>query len=213
MEPAELDYVVYVFCENDPGDQLKAVSQADVAPFATLSDDSLVISYAFRDTYRHKGSTPYRAAQYLKSHSLLVSTVVARLKLLKRHGVQLPPAGDGAGATGVTIMGPSSWPSDSLATYGWRITERAIERWRDDVAILGRRFAILRVPRAVELEKPLADQDAFAPRLEAFCDSVGIELIDPTSLLRAGGAAGKEMYYDHFTPDGHRAVARAQVLR
>ena len=30
MEPAELDYVVYVFCENDPGDQLKAVSQADV---------------------------------------------------------------------------------------------------------------------------------------------------------------------------------------
>jgi len=198
-----------VFCENDPGDQLKAVSQADVAPFATLVNDSLAISYTFRETYRRKGSTPYRIAQYLKSHSLLVSTVVARLKLLRRHGVQLPPAGDGAGATGVTIMGPSSWPSDSLATYGWRITEHAIARWRNDVVATGRSYAILRVPRAVELEKPIAEQDAFAPRLHAFCDSVGIELIDPTSLLRAGRAEGKEMYYDHFTPEGHRAVARA----
>ena len=209
MDRLDLDYVVYVFCENDPGDQLKAVSQADVAPFATLVDDSLVISYTFRETYRHKGSTPYRIAQYLKSNSLLVSTIVARLKLLRRHGVQLPPVGDGAGATGVTIMGPSSWPSDSLATYGWRITEHTIADWRDEVATSGRRFAVLRVPRAIELDKPLADQDAFAPRLHAFCDSAGIELIDPTALLREGRAAGREMYYDHFTPEGHRAVARA----
>ena len=86
-----------------------------------------------------------------------------------------------------------------------------IGNWYRDVANDGRHFAILRVPRAIELEKPLDEQDAFAPRLHAFCDSAGIALLDPTPRLLAGRREGREMYDDHFTPDGHAAVSEVFV--
>ncbi|MCH7549441.1 MAG: SGNH/GDSL hydrolase family protein, partial [Candidatus Krumholzibacteriota bacterium] len=109
MRRADLDYVVYVFCENDPGDHLRGISQADAAPFASLDNDSLVIDVSFREANRHKTSPLHRAAQYLKARSLLVSTIVSRLRLLRRHGIQVTADGATAGAV---VMGPSSWPSD-----------------------------------------------------------------------------------------------------
>jgi hypothetical protein len=213
MEKADLDYVVYVFIENDPGDQVRQVKGSDEVPYPVLAGDSFTVDFSFNDRYGHKASGAHRTWQRLKSNSLVLSTLEGRTKLLLRHGIkrEVTPADRAGGAQGAGVaMAPSTWPPE-LVSQGWELVERVVDRWRSEVEGAGRRFVIYRVPREEELEKPLAEQDTWAPRLHDYCARRGIPLVDPTADLVAELHRGREVYYDHFTIDGHRAFAEAFV--
>jgi hypothetical protein len=214
----DLDVVCYVFCENDPGDNIPGITGTDRIPFALASGDSLLFDFSFRDRYRNKSGTLHRAWQYCKSRSLLCSVVQSRLMLIRRHGFQTKMdqadrkmAGKAkAGSMPRATHAPSSWP-DSLREQSRVVTERVILRWKRDVESDGKRFVIVYLPRELELMKPMEEQDSWAAWLFDVCERNEIEIIDPTPSFRAAAAQGEEIYYDHLTKEGHRVLAGAFV--
>ena len=213
MKKSDLDVVVYVFVENDPGDNIQRMRGSDEVPFAILSGDSFVVDDSFNQRYAHKTTWWHRALQRVKAHSLVVSTLQGRLKLLKRHGIRstVTQADRVGGAQGGGVpMVPSAWPPE-LVDEGWTIVERILDRWHREVAAQGRAFVIMRVPREGVLAVPLAQQDSWAPRLTDYCTRNNVPLVDPTLLFVPRMAAGEKVYYDHFTSLGHRLFADAFV--
>lgn len=212
MERADLDCVVYVFVENDPGDQLRAIKGSDIVPYPVLSADTFTVDRSFHERYGYKARAPHRVVQYLKAHSLVVSTLEGRLKLLRQYGIKRAVTEaertGAAGPDGRPGMVPSAWP-DSLVTEAEVLVARVLGRWADEVARSGRGFYVMRVPREEVLAEPLAGQDSWAPFLHAFCAREGITLIDPTPYLTERARSGRPVYDDHFTPDGHHAFADA----
>jgi hypothetical protein len=209
-----LDDVVYVFCENDPGNHIPAVNRSDAVPYPVLSGDSIAVDMSFRDRYRHKTRPLHRAWQYAKSHSLVASTLESRLKLLRRRGVQIK-ADEGErlmtvpaerGKMPEAISPPSTWP-DSLRTLAAELTERVIVGWRGEVERRGRRFEIVYIPRPTEMAKDPESQDSWAAWLFGVCREQGIPLIDPSRRLVEAERAGQEVFYDHLAPRGHELVA------
>ena len=213
MEKADLDAVVYVFVENDPGDNIQPMRGSDEVPVAELAGDSFVVDTSFNQRYGHKTSWWHRTMQRIKSNSLVVSTVEGRLKLLKRHGIKRTVTEadrlGGAGGGGVTMV-PSAWPQH-LVEDGWTLVERILDTWSHYVTSTGREFVILRVPREEVVTAPLAGQDSWAPRLHAYCSRRNIPLIDPTPGMIPHVQRGEKIYYDHFTSLGHRVFADAFV--
>ncbi len=213
MEKTDLDVVVYVFVENDPGDNFHPMCVSDEIPVAILAGDSFVVDDSFNQRYGHKTTWWHRAMQRIKSNSLVVSTIEGRVKLLKRHGIKRTMTEadrvGGAQGGGVTMV-PSAWPQE-LVEPGWTLFERLVDRWHSDVAAQKRGFVILRVPREEVVSAPLAGQDSWAPRLHDYCARRGIPLVDPTPLFVPRIAAGEKVYYDHFTVLGNRLFADAFV--
>ncbi len=212
MEKCDLDCVVYVFFENDPADQIRELKGFDTIPYPIVSADTFVVDTSFNDKYSYKTSWWHRAMQFIKARSLVVSTVEGRLKLLKNYGVKrtLTDADLIGGGVGSAPMAPSVWPPN-LVPVGWTLVERVLNKWTSEVHRQGRRFVIIRVPREDVLAVPLAEQDSWAPRLTDYCARKHVPLVDPTSYLLAALNGGEKVYYDHFTPAGHRAFAQAFV--
>jgi hypothetical protein len=209
-----LDDVVYVFCENDPGNHIPAVNRSDAVPYPVLSGDSVAIDTSFRERYRHKSRWPHRAWQYAKSHSLVMSTLESRLKLLRRRGVQIK-ADEGErlmtapaerGKTPEAISPPSTWP-DSLRSLAAELTKRMIVEWRDEVERGGRRFTVVYIPRPKEMDKDPASQDSWAHWLFAVCGENGIAIVDPSRRFVEAERAGEEVFFDHLAPRGHDLLA------
>lgn len=219
---ADLDLVVYVFCENDPGEQIREIEGTCRYPYAELTDGGFRIDTSFAERNRFRATWYYATYEWLTRHSVLAATLSARIRLLARHGVKLGMDEDerlmatrfGAGAAGQKIPRavdvPSSWPV-GWRRYAERLCGAVILEWRKNEEMRGRRFVVMPVPRPGEFEKPPGMQDSWAGWLKGFCASRGIPLIDPTPELLRARAEGKEVYYDHFTREGHRAFADAFV--
>jgi len=212
MAAFDLDRVVYVFCENDPGDQLWEARRANVFPYAALEGDSFRVDYTTRAYYEKRSQGLYRPWQALKARSLVLSTIDQRLKLLKQHGLRarVPRAQLGEALRPPRCTAPSTWPSDSLLAQAQALQGRVMERWMREVTAEGRRFAVL-YARWGEWRAPPDEEDSWAPWLRRFCAERGIALIDPTPQLVARMDGGLEVHYDHYTPHGHEALAEAFV--
>lgn len=210
----DLDFVYYVFCENDPGDNIPEITGTDRIPFAFSSGDSLVFDFSFRDRYQYKSGPLHRAWQYLKSRSLLCSVVQSRLMLIRQRGIKVRMDEAERGMAGRAEAGsipqathvPSSWP-DSLRQRSKIVTERVILRWKRELEAGGRRFAIVYIPREMELMKPVELQDSWGAWLFGVCEQNDVEVIDPSPRFRNAREQGKELYYDHLTKEGHRLLA------
>ena len=87
------------------------------------------------------------------------------------------------------------------------IKRLALERWFTDTSREGRRISVLYIPLDREMHKPYEMQDSWAAWLAEICSENGVELIDPSQRFVEAKAAGKEIFYDHLTPDGHEVLA------
>ncbi len=219
IDEFDIDLVVYVFVENDPGDQLKRIKAGPI-PYPVLTESGLGIDESFRETIAAQRSLLHRVGDFFTSHSVVCAVISQRLRLLLTYGVKLDVTDAdrsmGSGAADVNsqdrIPGendpPSLWPDD-LKREAMAVTEATIRAWRDYVEQHGKRFAVLYIPRGSELEKPTQQQDSWKPWLEPFLLQENIPLIDPSPELAAMAAAGNRVFYDHFTPSGHLATANA----
>jgi hypothetical protein len=215
MDKLDLDYVVYVFVENDPADQIRELKGPGTLPFPVAAGDSFVVDTSFHDQYRYKTSWWHRLMQRMKANSLVVSTIEGRLKLLKAYGARRKVTTEDreglAAGPGYAPMAPSVWPPE-LVPVGWDLQTRVMDRWRAEVEAQKRKFVVLEVPRGNDvLRTPIAEQDSWAEYLHAYCKDRGIPLVDPTPVFVARMDAGEKIYHHHFTPDGHRAFAQAFV--
>ncbi|MCI0450865.1 MAG: hypothetical protein L0Z51_00575 [Candidatus Latescibacteria bacterium] len=218
METLDLDHVVYVFCENDPGNNVPALNFSDDVPYPVLVGDSLAIDRSFAERNAHKARWKHRTWQYLKSNSLLFSTIETRVRFLQSRGIDLrvdeaerhmaAPAGRNAPIA--AISPPSTWP-DSLRDHAALLTERVIVEWKREVEASGRTFVIAYVPRTAAVKTPQLPADDWHAWLRDVCARNQVSMIDPTERLVALQASGRDVFFDHFTDAGHEAFA-AELL-
>lgn len=214
----DLDRIVYVFVENDPGDNAWSIMRSRPPsflrrPFAELSDEPPGFALEWHPGMQASGAS--RLARVGYDRSLLARVVWSRLALLRGYGVAPRSAGDAVASAGraavVTDQNhlPATWPEASVREAG-ELGRRILRSWLDEAGAAGRPLAVLYVPRGEEqLRGEIAESDTWKPWLSETCAALGIPLIDPTPELRAALEAGESVYDDHWSPQGHVAVARA----
>jgi hypothetical protein len=216
-----LDTVVYVFVENDLGDQLYPLAVATRAPssarpYAQL-DDAAPAGFSER-WIRQPGSESlaWRFAKLLQRHSLLAHVVQERIGILRSQGVSVrldraaAEMSEAAGAVPRSTDLPGTWPAE-WAAQARELGRRVLAAWAAEAAAQGRSFFVLYVPRSEDqLRGAIAPDQTWKPWLERTCAELGIALIDPSEALHAVLAGGVPVYDDHWTPEGHRVIA--QVL-
>jgi hypothetical protein len=216
-EKTGLDLIVYVFCENDPGDEIREIKQMQEIPYPVLTKDGLTIDNSFLKSslYLSKQKPIMKLLKFISSHSLLTSTLIKRAQLLKNQGIKLEVkpeeiAMDTKADNNKKIPNqndlPSSWPSE-YRDQAKRLEEAVILKWQGDAEALGKKFIIMYIPRQGQMNKEVINQDSWKYWLEDFSKKNNIEFIDPTAELVLAETGGQAMFSDHFTEAGHAAFA------
>jgi hypothetical protein len=212
-----LDMVVYVFCENDLGDQIEEIKQADFLPYVNLIHDQLIIDYEATIKSRNKYSWgPVKTFFY--SNSILFQNISRRLTLIKRYGIKITvnknEIGMATKSSRQTIPNqndlPSSWP-EFYRSKAMLLGEKVIALWSNEIKSQGKRFAILYIPRETEWQKDTTDQDSWKNWLKEYCKKLDIDFIDPAESFITMYTIGKAVYDGHFSIYGHQAFAEAFV--
>lgn len=216
----DLDMVVYVFVENDLGDQIREIKRASDLPYAVYKDGEIVIDNSFRERRKSRAGLYHRLISYITARSLLVRTLRNRVKLLLEYGIKTKVTEEDRMMTTRsknekgTIPNqndlPSTWPAP-LRDYAIKLASSIILKWKNEVERRSKIFAILYVPRGREWRKKTELQDSWKPWLESYSKKNNINFIDPTESFFATERNGEEIYHDHFSAGGHKAFAEAFI--
>lgn len=213
----DLDTVVYVFVENDLGDnayiiQKHRTGRQTPKAYAAVSPDPPGYSIHWVNPPDAMSLT-YRIGKAVQNRLLVAQLLWTRIALLRSEGVRISEEEQARSmtraATGVPNQNdmPSTWParySEAARELGRRI----LRHWRDVMIEQGRRFVVFYVPRGEpQLRGSVSIGTTWLPWLHRTTSELGIPLIDPSAALSARSRAGTEMYDDHWSPAGHRAVA------
>lgn len=217
----DLDLIVYVFVENDLGDQISTIRREPNLPYAILDGDDFTVDNSFREKNKFKNTRFFRFMDYINANSLLTSTLSQRLKLLLLYGIktkvtkedrEMSANYDQNTSDKIPDQGdlPSTWPK-LLYNYAIKLGSSVILKWEKEIDHKSKKYAILYVPRQSEYQKDTKHQDSWKPWLESFTSENNITFIDSTSCLVKMQNSGKDVFYDHFTKEGHKAFADAFV--
>ena len=81
-----IDMVVYVFCENDLGDQIEEIKQANTLPYVEINEGDLI----FNDNLLSKEIQIRNGLLYtFYNKSIVIQTIYKRLKMLFKYGVKI----------------------------------------------------------------------------------------------------------------------------
>jgi len=216
MNKFDLDIVVYVFYENDPGDNLKEIKKLDYIPYADLKNDTLIIDTSFINNNMYRNTLKYKLVDFSLRRSVLLNTLVQRSKLIHKYGIRIKnQSAITSPLQNNTVdidqnQRPSTWP-DSLYQKAQLIAKKIILKWNKEVVESGKVFVILDVPHPDFWYLPLDKQDTWKKFLLDFAIKENINLIDPTSSFWKYHNSGCDLYYDHLTSCGHEALSRAFI--
>jgi hypothetical protein len=207
-----LDIIVYVFAENDPGDNISMITRSDLRPHANLTDSPP--GFEIERTYRKYDSLPVNIIRSIKGSSLLVNLVAQRILLLKQKGIVLKPLEKEKQMTTLPeekIPGqndlPSAWP-DYYRDYAGKLAFNILQQWVTEVRDDGRDFAVFYVPRGEgTILNDDKGKDSWKGWLTESCSRLNIEIIYPSEIFVQKLRDGIHMYDDHWTAHGHGAVA------
>lgn len=216
----DLDMIVYVFYENDLGDQIRDIKKSAKIPYPILKDDKLTIDNSFREVIKHRDKFYFRFFDFLNSKSLFFATISERIKLLSKHGIKLKVSEEDRYMRVKKNVGikyppnlnqgdsPSTWP-ESLRNKAMKLGEFIILQWKREISDRSKEFVILYTPK--DIETPTNKQDSWKPWLEKFCTNADIPFIDPTINLLKMENSNRSVFYDHYTKHGHIAVANTFI--
>jgi len=212
----DIDLAVYVFYENDPGDQIPEVKREKVIPYPVLTENGFTIDNSFREIRENRNSFYFKIFDYLTARSLVFATISNRLKLLLKHGINISVTEEnrhktrenGNRKTGkIPSPGdrPSAWP-DSLREYAKKLERAVLLKWEKDTESSNREFVVMTIPQGPLV---LADKNSWRLWIKKFCREQNIAIIDSTPDLINMELTGKETFYDHLTKFGHIAFSRS----
>ena len=218
----DIDLIIYVFCENDPGDNIKEIKEktAPYFPFAYLAPNGYKIDYSNRDKFiRLSKTSRYKIRKYLSNRLLLTRVIKNRIALLMNYGIKFKVNQEDRNmatkSKSKSIVPdqndmPSTWPGP-LKEYAEELASAIILKWTGEAQAGSKNFAILYVPRQTEMQKETHLQDSWKVWLESFCGNNNTAFIDPTRDLIKMESADKKVFYDHFTIHGHQAFSDAFI--
>jgi len=206
IDKMDLDLIVYVFYDNDLGDQVKQINTLDMVPYAQLDKGNLSIDKAFIGKYSHKLKEPIRTFKFIRDRSFLLSEIYRRTSLLKKQFKKTEPPEYKNGYIPDQNDPPSKWPP-YLIKIAEDLGVAVLLEWNNSVVGSGKSFCVLYVPRENQLEIPTENQDSWKKWLRDFCYSSNIAFIDPTSALIYQKKIGDPVYDDHFSLRGHIVIS------
>lgn len=218
----DLDMIVYVFVENDLGDQIEAIKDNAYLPYAELKNNEIVInddllSKTISDNKKRIFNDELQKITLFKS-SILMQTIYSRYGMLRKYGIKIftnqsditmSSKGDITKPPGPNDK-PSTWNSN-YKKQAIQLGEAVISKWFEDVKSSDRRFVIFYIPRESEWKINDIDQDSWKSWLKNYCNKIRIDFIDPTDFFFEYDSMGKEIYHDHFSEDGHIAFAKSFI--
>jgi hypothetical protein len=212
----DLDAVVYVFVENDPGDNIARINKNPRRPFAFLTQDErgFGIDRSFEKRNRLLDTFPYNVLRDVKNRSFALQLVQHRLSLLPSAGVSapVPPQAQPASPSRPSASDPNEndlpglW-SEADRAYAGRLARAILAEWAREVRKGGRVFAVLYMPRGSEFLEDGAARKTWKPWLLETCRELNIPLIDPSKAFAKREQAGVPVYVDHLTAEGHAALS------
>ena len=215
----DLDTAVYVFVENDPGDNsfaLSAQRHDAVMPYAELADTAP--GYRVIEGEPPARAAWLRAAKWLQERSLLAQVLWVRLRLLQQEGVRPGTRDEEREMTEAAPRGEGELPDPNDLPSTWlpeerdavlRLAERILADWKGSADAARIPLAVLYVPRGNEmLSGTIPEANTWLPWLRETCAKLGLPLLDPRAALRARLDAGEPPFSDHLTHVGHDTLAR-----
>ncbi|MEF9426606.1 MAG: SGNH/GDSL hydrolase family protein [Candidatus Mariimomonas ferrooxydans] len=202
------DIVVYMFSENDPGDNSYLIRGDGARPFAKLSssEPSFEIDSSFKKNH-------FKLIRSLAGKSRLFNLVSRRVSLLIYKGTKIDYEEERMMSTKnkEKIPGendlPSTWPVN-IRRDAEQLAFKILEKWAQDVRAQGKEFIVFYIPRS---EHALSDNNASADTWKKWliksCMDLNIPLIDPSERLLQKIKTGANVYDDHWSPEGHKIVA------
>ncbi len=212
-----LDLVVYVFVENDLGDQLREIKKSEALPYANYINNRLIIDLESvlnsRDNYKW-----CKLKKFLFNHSLLFQNIYRRIRLIVRYGIKTQVSQKDMEMSTIAIKDsipnqndlPSTWP-DYYKNKAILLGEKVIDNWFTELHAKNIKLAILYVPRESQWKKKTEDQDSWKYWLMNYCQQLNIDFIDPTQTFFEETKKGEKIYDDHFSVFGHQVFAKAFV--
>ena len=212
----DLDLIVYVFSENDIGDQLFEVKKAETMPYPLLSANNQVRIDNSKAKKYIKIRQEKALLEFLYRKSYLVQNIYRRLSLLKKYGIKTSVTKDDMNMTTRILKDkypgpndiPSIWP-EKVKNKAILLAEKVILKWKNEVEKSGKNFAIIYAPREGEWMKEEIEQDSWKAWLKRFSKSNNIDFIDPTKEFFLYAKLDKILFDDHLSVDGHIAFAES----
>jgi hypothetical protein len=212
----DVDTCVYVFFENDPGDNMYDVKGARASSsnmvFAKLSPHPPGFELVRRIPFEEQGGA-LGVAKRVQQRSVLARMLWSRGSLLIGRGpaVHADPHGTEMAARAGRVPDqndlPSTWPVP-LRERAEELGRRILSAWRDRARRDGRGLIVLYVPRGeAQLRGEFAPADTWRPWLLSATRDLGIPLIDPSDALERRLEDGDRVYDDHWAPAGHEVIA------
>jgi hypothetical protein len=214
----DLDLAVYVFVENDPGDnslELSAHRHDAAMPYASLAETPL--GYEVHETRPRAEAAWFRAAKWVQERSLLAQVVWVRVRLLQQEGLRPRARAEERAMRERAHREPGAKPDPNDLPASWTegeraevmlLGERVLADWKRRADAAGRPLVVLYMPRGNEmLTGQIREEETWLPWLRSSCAGLGIPLLDPRDALRARLDAGEPPFGDHLTPEGHEAIA------
>ena len=202
----DLDAVVYVFVENDPGDNIARINKNPRRPFAfpIAGEPGFGIDRSFETRNRLLNSFPYNILRDLKNRSFALQIIQHRLSLLPSAGAPAAPVPSPAYAPNENDL-PGQW-IDADRAYAGRLGRAIMAEWAREVRQQGRTFAVLYMPRGSEFLGEEPARKTWKPWLLDTCRTLNIPVIDPSAAFAARERSGVPVYVDHLTAQGHATL-------
>jgi hypothetical protein len=210
----DLDAIVYVFVENDPGDNIARINKNPRRPFAVLTQEApgFTIDRSFEERNRLLDTFPYNVLRNVKNRSFALQIVQHRLSLLPSSGASAAQAPRTAAASAPPPASdpnendlPEAW-NESDRTYAGRLGRAILAEWAREARKQGRRFSVLYMPRGSEFLSDKAAGKTWKPWLLETCRALNIHVIDPSEAFLKRERSGVPVYVDHLTAQGHEAL-------
>jgi hypothetical protein len=210
----DLDAIVYVFVENDPGDNIARINKNPRRPFAVLTQEApgFTIDRSFEERNRLLDTFPYNVLRNVKNRSFALQIVQHRLSLLPSSGASAAPASQSNAAPSPPPVSdpnendlPEAW-NESDRAYAGRLGRAILAEWAREARKQGRRFSVLYMPRGSDFLSDGPAGKTWKPWLLETCRVLNIQVIDPSEAFLKRERSGVPVYVDHLTAQGHATL-------
>jgi len=208
----DLDLIIYVFHNNDIGDNISWIKKRKNRPYAVKisSEPGFTIEWDSHDPPKSKPTFLQDIQYVVNARSMFFRVINYRMALLEKLSSKHQDNEKDMGVKTLKVPNqndlPSTWPEE-IRIHAQGVAFSVLKLWSQEVKAGGKQFAVFYVPKGFETSEDSPKRDSFKEWLVNFCERLGIPLLDPSRALLTARTQGIAVYRDHWTSAGHAVVS------
>ena len=201
-----LDLVIYVFVNNDIGDNISWIKKKKKRPYAVKisSEPGFTIERDFQNPRKSEPTFLHNIKYFVNTRSMVARVINQRIALLEKGYTKWKTRTEGKVPNQNDLA--STWPEE-IRIYSQEVAFSVLKLWSQEVREAGKQFAVLYVPKGSRFSEDSAKRYSFKGWLVNSCERLRIPLLDPSKAILTARTEGIKVYGDHWSPAGHRVVS------